>query len=419
MLPDEILIEKARALIEVKTGWGNSQYWTNQDFIALSEKIQDETGITLSHVTLKRLWGKVRYESMPNIHTLDTLVKFVGYENWRQFKLQQTDVSLPVTPAKQNLATKYYTRIGIALLLVILMVCVSLFIPERKTKIDPDDFRFSSRKVVTQGVPNSVIFEVGASKAPGDSVIIQQSWDKNRQAKISRELRQHTSIYYFPEFVRAKLIVDNQVVKEHELFITSDGWLPMVEHSPVPLYFKKEDAIQNGEMSLSIEKIKSKNISMQPDVPKVMYANVRDFGEIYTDNFAFETSVRNDFKEGTSVCQLTTIYLLCECDGKAIGIPLSAKGCVSDTEVLFMDHYASGKQNDLSAFGVDFDDMVKIGVEVKNDVGKVFINNALVYTVAGPIAKAKIIGLYFIFQGTGTVDYVTLSNDRTSFKDDF
>jgi hypothetical protein len=419
MLPDEVLIEKALALIEVKTGWGASQHWTNQDFITLSEKIQNETGITLSHVTLKRLWGKVRYESMPNTHTLDTLVKFIGYENWRQFKLQHADVSAPVTPVKKKFTTKHYARIGIAVLLVILMVSVSLFIPERKTKVDPDDFAFSSRKVITQGVPNSVIFEVDASKAPGDSVVIQQSWDKKRQAKISSQLHQHTSIYYFPEFVRAKLIIDDQIVKEHELFITSDGWLPMVEHSPVPVYFKKEDAIRDGKMSLSIEKIKSKNIPMQPDVPKVMYANVRDFGEIYTDNFTFETSVRNDFKEGTSVCQLTTIYLLCECDGKAIGIPLSAKGCVSDSEILFMDHYASGKQKDLSAFGVDFNNMVKIGVEVKNNVGRVFIDNALAYSVDGPIAKAKIIGLYFIFQGTGTVDYVSLSNDKTIFRDDF
>jgi hypothetical protein len=170
---------------------------------------------------------------------------------------------------------------------------------------------------------------------------------------------------------------------------------------------------------LSIEKIKSRNISMQPDVPKVLYANVRDFGEIYTDDFSFETFLKNYFSEGSSACQLTTIYLLCECDGKAIGIPLSSKGCVSDNEVLFMDHYASGKQHDLSAFGVDFDGFVKVQIEVKNKTGKVFINNALVYTVDAPIMKAKIIGLYFIFQGAGTVDYVTLANDKIFFKDEF
>jgi hypothetical protein len=37
---------------------------------------------------LKRVWGKVKYDSLQNTHTLDTLVQFLGYENWRDFKSQ-------------------------------------------------------------------------------------------------------------------------------------------------------------------------------------------------------------------------------------------------------------------------------------------------------------------------------------------
>ncbi len=87
MSTDEVYISKARALIESRIGWGKSDQWTNQDFLALSEKIREQTGVTLSHVTLKRIWGKVRYDSLPNPHTLDTLARFAGYENWRDLKL--------------------------------------------------------------------------------------------------------------------------------------------------------------------------------------------------------------------------------------------------------------------------------------------------------------------------------------------
>ena len=45
-------------------------------------------GVVLSYVTLKRIWGKVKYDSLPNTHTLDTLVQFLGYENWRDFRSQ-------------------------------------------------------------------------------------------------------------------------------------------------------------------------------------------------------------------------------------------------------------------------------------------------------------------------------------------
>jgi hypothetical protein len=109
---------------------------------------------------------------------------------------------------------------------------------------------------------------------------------------VSKNDRQHTSIYYFPEYYRAKLIVGNQIVKEHHLFIMSDGWLTAVNTEPVPVYFKKEDALVDGKMALSVEKIKSQNIKLQPDVRTTLYANVRDFGEIYTDRFTFETSLR-------------------------------------------------------------------------------------------------------------------------------
>src|ERR1700679_109569 len=88
MHTDEFLIDKAKKLFESNTGWGDSNEWTNQDFVVLSEKIQERTGVTLSHVTLKRVWGKVKYDSIPNTHTLDTLVQFLGYESWRDFKSQ-------------------------------------------------------------------------------------------------------------------------------------------------------------------------------------------------------------------------------------------------------------------------------------------------------------------------------------------
>src|ERR1700735_1775434 len=88
MNTDELLIEKAIKLYESNTGWGDSDEWTNQDFVILSEKIQERTGVALSYVTLKRVWGKVKYDSLPTTHTLDTLVQFLGYENWREFRSQ-------------------------------------------------------------------------------------------------------------------------------------------------------------------------------------------------------------------------------------------------------------------------------------------------------------------------------------------
>jgi len=434
MQSDEFLIEKAIKLYESETGWGNSGDWTNQDFMILSERIQERTGVALSHVTLKRVWGKVKYDSLPNTHTLDTLVQFLGYENWRGFKSQNGNghitaktieqvissnghsVANKPNPKKSNRVLKSILFIAVPVILTLLVV---LYISKGKPKpkIIDTDYAFSSKKVVSQGLPNSVIFNYDATKSPYDSVTIQQSWDTHLQVKVSKNQHQHTSIYYYPDYYKAKLIVGGRVVRMHRLLIKSDGWLPIVTQKPVPVYFSKEDVMIDGKMSLPVEQMKARNIQLQPEPPTVIFANVRDFGEIYSDNFVFETSLRNDYHEGASVCQLTTIYLLCE--GTAVGIPLCTKGCISNIDLLFTNFFESGKQADLSAFGVDFSSFVKVRVESKNGKGYIFINDKLVYTVNHDVAKSKIIGIDFNFQGTGSVDYVKLSNGKVNYKDDF
>ena len=90
---DQGLIRQIKFLYEEKTGWGDSDLWNNQDFLELREMILDETGNTLSHVTLKRIWGKVRYESLPHTSTLNTIVQFLGYRSWREFRVKNVGVA--------------------------------------------------------------------------------------------------------------------------------------------------------------------------------------------------------------------------------------------------------------------------------------------------------------------------------------
>jgi len=108
MNTDEFLIAKTIELFESNTGWGDSDEWSNQDFVILSEKIQERTGVALSHVTLKRIWGKVKYDSLPNIHTLDTLVQFLGYENWRAFRSQNANWNASAKTVEQTITNGHY-----------------------------------------------------------------------------------------------------------------------------------------------------------------------------------------------------------------------------------------------------------------------------------------------------------------------
>jgi hypothetical protein len=462
MQTDENLIRKVKKMFEDKTGWGNSDAWTNQDFLQLSELIRDQTGVTLSHVTLKRVWGKVKYESLPNTHTLNTLAQFLGYDTWRDLAakthhadgathptdvLHPTDVphladAPPMVPGRDGIPPPVFTEpsrprdnaatrpisghhpgapfrrklwMFIPLLAIILLVL--FFLHGQQPSPQSQDYAFSSRKVVTSGLPNSVIFDYDASRSPDDSVVIQQSWDTTRRVKVPRNGHQYTSVYYYPEFYHATLQVHNKIVKTHNLLIGSDGWLPLIVQDPVPVYFTKADAIHGGKISITPEQIRSRNIPLQPAPPTVLFCNVGDFGEIYTDHFVFETSLKNDYAEGSAACQLTRIYLLCE--GSPIWVPLCAKGCVSNIDLYFTYFYTSGKREDLSAFGVNFNDYVKVRIESDSGKAKILINDHLAYTVPRHIIRSKIIGIDFQFQGAGSVDYVSLTNGKASYRDDF
>jgi hypothetical protein len=430
---DELLKENCKLLIEEKLGWGRSEHWANQDFDQLSEKIYQVTGVSLSQTTLKRIWGKVKYDSAPTITTLNTLAGFLGFENWRAFRQKQNihapksvAVEHPTEAQTISFAEKRrksflisFIAIGLSFLSILSW---TFFTSKPGAKIKGDStgsYQFRSKKMILRGVPNSVVFEYDAHTSAEDSIFIQQSWDNRLRTRVPKDKHLHTSIYYYPGFFKAKLLAGKKIVKEHDVFIQTDGWLALIEQDPVPIYFKKQETIAEGRLTLPVSKIKSANVNMGPSVPYVFYANVREFGDLNSDNFIFETSVRNDFKEGSGVCQRSEIRLLSE--GSMISIPLSAKGCISENNLFCLGHFIKGNENDLSGFGVDFNDYVKIRLEIMNARAKFFVDDKLVYQLDSIMTGSKIKGIVYRFQGTGSVDRVKLSktNGITVFDDEF
>ena len=54
-----------------------------------------------------------------------------------------------------------------------------------------------------------------------------------------------------------------------------------------------------------------------------------------------------------------------------------------------------------------------------NKKATIFLNDKFCYEVDHDISKSKIIGIDFVFQGTGTVNCVKLSNKKVFFNDEF
>ena len=426
--------------VEDKLNWGAGAVWSNQDFENLSENILEATGVTLSSTTLKRIWGRVKYDSAPTATTLNTLAQYLGFEHWRAFRQSIEKTAQPGGnfrsgnggndagtgyvsaggdgPAEREtgraVVPKTRTRfvwaaLGIGVIIVTAILGFNS-IRNKKTMAAESTaagtYQFSSRKTVTEGVPNSVIFDYDATAAPEDSVYIQQNWDPTRRVKVSRDQRQATSVYYYPGHFQARLVVGGEVVKKHQLLITTKGWLPMIERQGVPVYFKEKDAVKGNEMGLSEAQIKAKNIPMQPDAPWVRYSKIGGWDSLGTKNFRFEAEVINDYGEGSAVCRHTEVYL--HCAGSAVIIPLAGVGCVSDLNIMVVDKFVNGKEHDLSGLGADLSQWTKVACDGKDGLVTVRVDDRPAYqaTIGEDL---KIVGVSFRFKGTGRVRNVKLT----------
>ena len=406
-------IEKLLNLIEKKLDWGESLTWQNRDFENLNQLILDETGVSLSASTLRRIWGKVEYKHLPSTTTLDTLAKFAGFESWRFFLKQNTAEKIEVTAPSQSTIKpaknrRQWNKITGLIALIIIIIIVGIFASKKsKPEINPRKYSFSSR-AITKQIPNSVIFTYDASASPTDSVYIQQSWDSRTKKLVDKNLHQHTSVYYEPGFYRAKLFIDTQVVKEHPLLIPTDGWLGLISNNMIPVYLQPGDFIFKDSLQLSADKIENKNIPMEPMPPIVKYYNVGNFEPVSVKNFSFSADIKNEYNQGAAACQFTGILIVT--DDAPLYIPLSIPGCVSDLSLRSIDEVVSGKKADLSGFGVDFSNWVHVSCKAVSGKSQFIINDKKVYECMLPDKEVKIVGLLIMFQGTGAVKNIQLSD---------
>ena len=406
-------IDKCLRQIEEKIGWGSGAEWQNQDFEELSKRIFLETKVSLSVSTLKRLWGKIRYEGTPNVATLNTLAQFIGYENWRAFTAngfppisnRRAAENSPVLMQRGRLLQSRTFKSILALVAVGIVVILFWQIQTRPKRLEYDRIVFNSQPV-TNTVPNTVIFNYNAKDSNADSVFIQQSWDPNRRFKVDKNLTTYSSTYYLPGYYRAKLILDTLIVAEHDIFIESNGWLATIDRQPIPVYANEEKILQDGIVRVSNEFLTAQKIDLEKEQLWTSFYRVAKNEVVPDDAFELEATLKNAYGKGPLVCQQTYIVLMGTMG--AIAIPLSIKGCVGELNLQTDDSF-NGKTNDLSKFGVDFSDWVRVKCRSKDKKMSIWVNDVLAFEDDYQKSIGGIMGTRIAFMGTGEIKDFKLS----------
>lgn len=384
-----------------------------RDLEYLADSIEEKSGVKLSLSTLKRLWKK-DYDQMPHSSTLDALASILEYKSWQDFKLKQAlspEASVDTQPKKKKRIFTPWTILPVVLAVAALSWLIA-FRSGKADKIKPvikGPVGFTGNKTVSQGVPNTVIFDYDLSNVEADSFFFQQSWNNMEKVKIDPTGHSYSNIYYYPGFHKAKLIANDSIIKRFRVHITTDGWLPLVNSSTMagrPVYVKNDKIRADGTLHISRHDLVASNVNVDNEF-MLGYYNIRDFENTGSDNFSLDTKIICD-SSNTNPCPGFELVIMCE--EHIFFVRMMGKGCERNIALKMGEVFLQGVSTDLSAFGRNLYRWQRLRVNVVNKKAMIYLDEQNVYTISFKEDFGKIVGLVCNFGGTGAIDYVKMKN---------
>lgn len=407
-MTDQEWIASCRKLIEEKFQLPANGSWKERDFQYLSDLLFEKTSTRLSISTLKRIW-KGPGDRNPQLYTLNALATLLGHESWNDFKNKVSPdriVREQPVKTKPSKKTLYWSAIAVLFIIALLLV---FYFRSNRTSYDPSTITFKSRKNLSSGVPNTVVFEYDISKANFDSAFIQHTWDRRMRARITKENNTQTFIYYYPGYHTARLTLDTTVVKRERVNISTEGWQAIVDNNTpgrVPQYISPKDMITDKGLYVRKELVEKNEESPGEKEFFVNFFNVGNFKALDGNNFTLETRIKNSLDDGAFTCQYTQLTLICE--NNLISIPFSNPGCVSNIHIHVVEILKEGKKNDLSAFGIDLSGWKDIRIQAIDKNLTVYVDKKPVYTLRYTGDPGKVTGMHYKFYGCGAVAHLNL-----------
>jgi hypothetical protein len=392
---------------------GRGSEWSNNDFERLSERILEKTGKRLSITTLKRVWGRTAPTSAPSLTTLNILSEYAGYGDWRKFCKSDPTETAPLE-ALNHRSNRVLIN-GASLIVVVLII--TAFLIFNFTENDPiqhsenqsynslDSIEFSFSKV-TAGYPNTVIFKYDIGNLQYDSLAIQQSWDESKRISLSGPGGLVTGTYYSPGYFLTKLMVNDRIVREMDLYIPTEGWQGILFSGTDFTYLDPAEEIETEEVLRwhpeTLEELNSNSNSY------LYLANLSPNPALESSNFRLETEFRVIQPTKRSICQFVrmTITGTREVLSFQFGIP----GCVGDLMFFLNKKMVSGRENDLSGFGLVPGRWASCNIVCKDNHLTLYVNGKKAFETQLASDIGKIGGVQWTFEGTAEIRDLNLTD---------
>jgi len=412
---DRALLQQLKRQIQQKAGLTDQPVLTQKDFDFLLYFVQDKTGQALSLTTLKRIW-RDEYQRLPHLSTLNMLARIAVDKDWHTVKKEfvesqpQPAVSGPATSHSAFFPTPGRSAILQVMVsagtILTMLAGVLMYLTVHTTTADTQPVvAFSAQPTTQASIPNSVVFSYDIKGLKGDHFYIQQSWDPSRRVEISADNNKQTDIYYEPGYHYAKLLSNNDVLREIPVHIRYNSWFVRFRFPDSALLRVEPSGLDTlGHLGLKTAHLKELSRPLEGSF-QLGYMLSKDF-DIAADAFNFETALRFETPYAPP-CPL--INLLIKGDTNYAWITVGNKGCESELGIKIGDKHIHGKTNDLSALGIDVFAWQKLKVNIENNTLKIWINNKLAHdtTYTGNLGALKELDLFF--NGIGSIDDIRIA----------
>ncbi|TCS89074.1 hypothetical protein EDD80_102267 [Anseongella ginsenosidimutans] len=418
-------IEVCKRQIEKKFAFGSGNGYTQRDLESLAVYIEENTAVNLSLSTLKRLW-KGNFKERPQVETLNALAKVLDYKDWQDFKMRNPLQAQEHPGRFTNRRRAVFIMAALIVLIVTSLITMNMMEIGTNSKNSAmsqslqvkGPVHFSTQKTVTSGIPNTVIFNYDLSQVDADSFFIQQTWNDFYKAAIDPEGHYYTSIYYESGYHRARLIANDSVIALQPVHILSDGWEPHLYYSykEEPVDFKDEAFIQDGYLLFTKALLRKRNVDLSRDF-FTRISNSRKFN-VSSGDFSLVSRMKVDSMTNR-LCPWMQVMVVTE--KHVFWVNLQNKGCERNASYKMGEIVRSGENNNLSALGVVPYEWQDVDITVESNLAKISLNGEIVFRETFKEDFGEIMGLVYLFEGTGSLDYVRLTDGdgQTAFEDDF
>jgi hypothetical protein len=420
-----------------KAGFAAPEGMVQRDLEFLVKSIESKSGVLISLSTIKRLMHG-EFTRLPQVATLNALAMFIGHENWQRYKqskFQESGANMAVNiedtkvEEKKNqlspgvrpktFSYKKYILLGgfIALSTLGLLAILKFRHPGFNNIANA---QFSARKTTKNDLPNTVIFNYNIDEVIADSFFIQQSWDKNRRIRISKNNYTLTDIYYEPGYHIAKLIADDKIIKTIHVSIPTDRWFFYAKEEGAknrPKYIHAEKGINKGSLQFTHKHLLNSQVNTKGENEYIQVyfpEKIEESSDDFTLNFRIRVNPLNNdacpYFMGEVFCQKNFMFFTS-----------TPKGCASEIITQFGERFRNGKTNDFSALASDPKVWQDVELEIKNKTVSITINGKNVFSTKYQESGGLITGIGFLSNGLVEVDYVHLKtgNGKSIYSNDF